>query len=81
MGVQSLLELEYEPLHARERKISRMGFVRGRDVCREREGEERVKRAKDGAIGVDGIGGHELWRDRVKFHVLTFSSYPLSICG
>lgn len=42
MGVQSLLELEYEPLHARERKISRMGFVRGRDIGREKKGRERT---------------------------------------
>lgn len=42
MGVQSLLlELEYEPLHARERKISRIGFGRGRDMERkEEEGEK-----------------------------------------
>lgn len=62
MGVQSLLlELEYEPLHARERKISRIGFVRGRDMEREKgEGEKgggRKNVRKDGAeIGVDGIG-------------------------
>lgn len=68
MGVQSLLlEFEYEPLHARERKISRIGFVRGRDMERE-EGEEgggKKNVRKDGA---------ELWmglvsRDRVKFHL------------
>lgn len=49
MGVQSLLlELEYEPLHARERKISRIGFVRGRDMEREEEGGRKNVR-KDGA--------------------------------
>lgn len=46
MGVQSLLELEYEPLHARERKISRMGFVRGRDIGRKKKGEGTRERAR-----------------------------------
>lgn len=89
MGVQSLLGLNTRPCTREKGKSAEwnwsvcvcVGVKHWKKEKRKREacafgGCETRERAKDGGRTgeSDGIGEHEWWCDRVKFHVLTFAS-------